>query len=131
MGCDGAAWLTMVCTTGLRGISAPMPGEFLPPPSALTFKSAELFLSHVLVPLFGCSFCPIFYPIFFPFLNMLSQRCYHHCYGLSLGQKWFHLWSWMSFALSHMGEPSNNSQKPKPCHTNLTEQCKRYDSATV
>lgn len=66
---------------------SPVPGDFLPPP-AQTFRSAELFLSHSLIPIFGCSFCPFFNPPFFFFLNMLSQRCCHHCYGLSLCQKW-------------------------------------------
>jgi len=45
------------------------------PPSLLTLMSAELFLSHILTPLFQM----LFHSSFFPFLNMLSQRHYHCC----------------------------------------------------
>ena len=75
LGCRGTACLTMVFTTGCRGISAPAPGASPPPPSSLTLGSAGLFLSHVLTPLSGCSFCVT--ATFFPFLNVLSQRHYH------------------------------------------------------
>jgi len=46
-----------------------------PPLSSLTLVSAELFLSHHLTPLSNCHLTSVFS---FPFLNMLSQRCYHH-----------------------------------------------------
>ena len=51
------ACLTMVFTTGCRGISAPVPGASPPPPASQTLGSAGLFLSHVLTPLSGCHFC--------------------------------------------------------------------------
>jgi len=50
MGCRAKACLTIVCSTGCRGISAPMPAAPPPPPSALTLESEELFLSHSLNP---------------------------------------------------------------------------------
>jgi len=72
MDCRGTACLTVVFIMGCRGkISAPVPGAPPPPPSSLTLVSAELFLSHRLTPLSRL--------LFFPFLNMLSQRRYHHC----------------------------------------------------
>ena len=55
MGCRGTACLTMVFTTGCRGISALAPGAPPPPPSSLTLVSAELFLSHLLTPLCSCN----------------------------------------------------------------------------
>jgi len=56
----------------ISGTSSP------PPPSSLTLVSAELFLSHCLTPLSNCCLTAEFF-LFFLFLNMLSQRCYHHC----------------------------------------------------
>jgi len=53
MGFKGSACLTMVFSTGCRGISAPAPGAPPPSPSALTLVSAELLLSHCVTPLFG------------------------------------------------------------------------------
>jgi len=50
MGCSRTACLTIVCSTGCRGISAPATGA--PPPTPLAFVSAELFLSCILSPLF-------------------------------------------------------------------------------
>ncbi|KAK4817862.1 hypothetical protein QYF61_001531 [Mycteria americana] len=58
----GTACLTMVFTRGCRGISAPVPGAPPPPPSSLALVSAELFFSHVLNPLSGCS-CAVFFPL--------------------------------------------------------------------
>ena len=52
MGCRGTACLTVVFSTGCRGISTPVPGVPPLPPSALTLLSAELFLSHIVIPLF-------------------------------------------------------------------------------
>jgi len=49
--------LTVVFSTGCRGISAPVPGAPPPPSSSLTLVSAELFLSHILTPFFDCSCC--------------------------------------------------------------------------
>jgi len=46
MVCRGTAFLTMVCSTGCRGTSAPALGAPLPAPSSLTLVSTELFLSH-------------------------------------------------------------------------------------
>jgi len=45
--CRRTACLTMVFSTGCRGISAPAPGAPPPPPSALTLVSAEWF--HILL----------------------------------------------------------------------------------
>ena len=56
MGCRKTACFTMIISTGCRAISAPAPGAPPPPPSSLTLVSAELFLSHILTPLFSCSF---------------------------------------------------------------------------
>jgi len=54
MGCSGTTCLTMVLSTGCRGICAPAPGgPPPPPPSSLILVPAELFLSHVLTPLFS------------------------------------------------------------------------------
>jgi len=50
--------------------------HLLPPPSSLTLVTAELFLSHSLTPLSLTAVSPQFF--FFLFLNMLSQRRYHH-----------------------------------------------------
>jgi len=61
MGCRGTACLTMVFSTGCRGISAPAPGAPPPPPSSLALVSAELFLSHRLTPLSSL----LFYHSFF------------------------------------------------------------------
>jgi len=53
-GLQGTACLTIVCSMGCKGISAPAPGAPPPPPSALILVSAELFLSRVLTPLSCC-----------------------------------------------------------------------------
>jgi len=61
----GPAWLqgtacpTMVCSAGCRGTFALAPGAPPTPPSTLTVRSAKLFLSHRLTPLFSCS-CTVF-----------------------------------------------------------------------
>jgi len=70
-GCRGKVCLTMLCSMDCRGISAPAPGAPPLPSSALALVSAELFLSHVLTPLYWllCHSCYLF-------LNMLSQRRY-------------------------------------------------------
>ena len=52
MACRETTCLTMILTTGHRGISGPAPGAPPAPPSSLTLVSVELFLSHVLTPLF-------------------------------------------------------------------------------
>lgn len=66
---------TMVCTTDCRGISAVMPGSPLSPLSSLNLESAELFLSHVLIPLLpvmlGCSI--------FPLLQYVAPEALHCC----------------------------------------------------
>ena len=85
MGCWGTACLTMVVSTGFRGISAQAPGAPLSHRSSLTLVSAELFLSHLLTPLSLTAFAPGGLVLFPPFLNKLSQRCYHHG---SLSQPW-------------------------------------------
>jgi len=72
MGCRGAAFLTMVFSTGCRGFSALAPGV-PPPPSSLTLVSAELFLLHNLTPLSCCKCC---YAGLFLFLNVLLQSYY-------------------------------------------------------
>jgi len=73
MGCRDTACLTMVYSTGYRGISASVPEAPPAPPSALTLGSAELLLSFsVLSPAAIAQF------VFYPFLTMLCQRCYHH-----------------------------------------------------
>ena len=63
MGCKGTACLIMVFCMGCRGISAPAPGAPPPPPSSLTWVSAELFLSHALTPLFWLLLHSHFYPL--------------------------------------------------------------------
>jgi len=68
MGCRGTACLTMVCSTGFSGTSAPMPGAPPAPPSALTVGSAGLVFSHHLTPLFRM----LLHSNFSPFLTMLS-----------------------------------------------------------
>jgi len=55
MDCRGITYLTMVFFTGCRGICAPVPGAPPPSPASRTLLSAELFLSHILIPLSGCS----------------------------------------------------------------------------
>jgi len=55
------------------------------PASALTLASAELFLSHHLIPLSSCKMPSSKFSS--PFLTMLSQRRYHCHYGLGLGQQ--------------------------------------------
>jgi len=77
MDCRETTCLTMVCSMGCRGTSAPAPGAPPLPPSVLTLGSAELLLSHHLTPLqlqlLLCRF------VLSPrFLTMLSQSCYHH-----------------------------------------------------
>jgi len=54
VGCRGTACLTLVFTTGCRGISALVPGAMPPPLSSLTLLSPELFVSHVVTPSFSC-----------------------------------------------------------------------------
>jgi len=71
---QGTACLTMVLITGCRGMLAPEPGAPPPLPSSLTWVSAELFLPHILSPLFWL----LLHSSIYPCLNMLSQRCYHH-----------------------------------------------------
>jgi len=61
IGCRGTACLTMVFSTGCRGISVLAPGAPPSPPS-LALVSAGLFLSYSLTPLSYCSFL-------FPLLN--------------------------------------------------------------
>ncbi|KAK4826739.1 LOW QUALITY PROTEIN: hypothetical protein QYF61_010992 [Mycteria americana] len=46
MGCRGTACLTMVFTTGCRGISAPAPGA-PPPPSLALMKAFEVFFKYI------------------------------------------------------------------------------------
>lgn len=72
---------TIVCTTDCRGISAVMPGAPLSPLSSLNMESAELFVSHVLIPLLqmmlGCSI--------FPLLKYVVPEALHCCW-------WAQLW---------------------------------------
>jgi len=76
IGCRGTIFLTMGCSTCCRGTTALVPGASPPPPSLLTLVSAEFFLSHILTPLF--SLLLHVSPPSPAFLNVLSQRCYHH-----------------------------------------------------
>jgi len=55
MGCRGTVYLSIVFSTGCRGISTLVPGAPPPPPSSLTLVSAGLLLSHILSPLSGYS----------------------------------------------------------------------------
>jgi len=94
MGCGGTACLTMVFSTGSRGISAPAPGAPRPPPSSLTLVSAELFLSDVLTPL-SLMLLP---SSIFPFLKYIIRGATTVSDGLSHGQQWLHLgdgWHWL------------------------------------
>jgi len=73
--CRETTSLAMVFVTSCKGrLSAPT-FQVPPPPPSLTLVSAELFLSHSLTPL---SRLPLHCSFFLPFLNMLSQRRYHH-----------------------------------------------------
>jgi len=63
-GCRGTACPTMVCSMGCRGTSALAPGEPPLAPSSLTLVSAELFLSHILTPLFWLLLHSSFFPLF-------------------------------------------------------------------
>lgn len=50
-GLQGHSCLTMVYPSGCKGVSAPAPVALPVPPSTLTWVSAELFISHTLIPL--------------------------------------------------------------------------------
>jgi len=62
MACSRTACLTMVCSMGCRGISAPAPGAPPTCPSSPTLVFAGLFLSHSLTILSGCKMplCRVF-----------------------------------------------------------------------
>ena len=76
MGCRGTACLTVVFIVGCKGISAPAPGAPPPPPSSLTLVSAELFLVHILTPLFGCcKIVLVFVPLIYVIRMLLGGRC--------------------------------------------------------
>ncbi|KAM9590949.1 uncharacterized protein ACIBXB_005997 [Morphnus guianensis] len=127
MDCRGTACLTMVFTTGCRGISAPAPGAPPPPPSSLTLVSAGLFLLHVLTPLSGCCFC-LSHNFFFFFF-----KCYHRgvttiADWLGLGRRRVRLragWHWLCRtqgklpAASYRSHPCN---PPPPRYQNLATQ---------
>ena len=118
MVCRGTACLTMVCSTGCRGISVLAPGAPPPPPSALTLASAELHASHSLTPFILLHF-------FSP-----SQICYPRgattiADGLRLGQwrvchgvgwHWLHQTQGQLPAASHRSHPcSLPATKTLPC----------------
>lgn len=63
----GTACFTMGFTMGWRGISAPAIGSHPPPPSEMTWVSAEQLLSWILTPLSGC--CLLFTQYLFLLLN--------------------------------------------------------------
>jgi len=99
-----AAYLTVVFTTGYRGISALVPRAPAPFPSSLTLVSAELFLSHVLSPACCCAGV-------FPFLNRGTTAVAD---GLGLGQcrvrleagwHWLYQTWWKLLAASHRIHP--------------------------
>lgn len=50
-GLQGRSCTTLVCTPGCKGVSALASVALLVPPSALTWVSADLFISHTLIPL--------------------------------------------------------------------------------
>lgn len=58
--CRGIACFTVIFMMCYWGISALVPP---PPPPSLTLVPVELFLSHILIPLSGCSFfCTSYFP---------------------------------------------------------------------
>jgi len=80
MGCKGTAYLPMVFIMGCRGkISAPASGAPLPPASALTLVSAELFLSRSLTPLSRLPFSLQFF-----FFSLLKDVITEALTGLAL-----------------------------------------------
>lgn len=85
-GLQSQSCLSMLFTTGCRGISAPTPGAAPPPPSLQALVSAELSLSHILTS-FSSSHCCC---SFFPLLNLLLQRNMAITHGLKLGQRQIH-----------------------------------------
>jgi len=98
VGCRGTACLTVVFTTGCRGISAAAPGAPPSPPSSLTLVSAEFFLTYS-----HCSLLLQLSRFLFLSLNMLSQRCYH------------------SHWLAHPWPAAGLSWSQKPCHAKLIQ----------
>ena len=112
------AFLTMVLSTGSRGISARVPEAHPPPPSSLTLLSAELFLSHILSPL-SLLLLP---SSFFPFLNMLSLRLYYLHWWLSLGQQWVSLgggWHWLYQTWGKLLAASHRCHSCSPAATKI------------
>lgn len=114
---------------GLQRISPLMTGiPPPPPPPALTWVSAELFLSHILSPFFGCNCCSAAF--FFPFLLKTLPSRHHHCHWRV--QPWpmsGPSWSPLALPPLDVGRPASTfSQKPplqpsllpKAHHTNPT-----------
>ncbi|KAM9590855.1 uncharacterized protein ACIBXB_005903 [Morphnus guianensis] len=123
MGCRGTACLTMVFTTGCRGISAPAPGAPPPPPSSLILVSAGLFLLHVLTPLSGCHFC--LSQLFFLLKNVITEVLPLSLIGSALAGGGSILEPAGIGALEHRGSFQQllteatpvTPPLPKPCHT--------------
>ncbi|KAM9590844.1 uncharacterized protein ACIBXB_005893 [Morphnus guianensis] len=124
MDCRGTACLTMVFTTGCRGISALAPGAPPPPPSSLTLVSAGLFLLHVLTPLSGCHFC-LSQQLFSFLKNVITEALPLSLIGLALASSGSVLEPAGIGSVGHSGSFQQllteatpvTPPLPKPCHT--------------
>jgi len=76
MVCRGTIYLTTFFSTSCRGTSTLEPEAPPPPPSSLTLSFAQFFLLCILTPFSCCK--NTLKQVFFPFLNILSQKRYHH-----------------------------------------------------
>ncbi|XP_049649850.1 uncharacterized protein LOC126035357 [Accipiter gentilis] len=129
MDCRGTACLTMVFTTGCRGISALVPGAPPPPPSSLTWVSAGLFLSHILTPLFRL----LLRSRFFPLLKyVIPEALPPSLIGSALASGGSFLELAGTGSIGHVGSfwrlLTEATQLPKPCHANPIQYVSAFNS---